>query len=116
MLPKIVARLRTSTTIKNVIKFGAATPAAPYVVVKLETVPMGRGIRIIAHRKAGEDSQLEEYIFDELSTLIVGWSADDRFKNHFTVMDTGEWGEIVTTNDDATISMERLLYVPFMTS
>lgn len=115
MLPKIVAKLNKGS-IKNVVPFGVASAAKPYVVVKPESRDGMRLFRIIAHMIPGQQSALEEYVFNEISELIVGWSSDDRFGNHFTIMDTGEWTDLVTTNDDSTISMERLLYVPFMTS
>lgn len=115
MLPKIVKRLKTGS-VKNVVPYGKKTPAAPYDVVRLETLEMGRGIRVIAHRTPEDDIALENYVFDELSTLLSGFTDADRFGNRFTVLDSGEWTEVVTGNDDGTISMERLFYVPFMTS
>ena len=114
MLPKIVAQLKTGI-IKNVVPFSAALPSSPYVVVKPEYLPYGRGFRVIAHADKGSNIALENYIMDEVITLLHNFTAKDRFGNNFTVKDTGEWTDVAAVSDDSTISMERLFYAPMLT-
>jgi len=111
LLPKVVARLKTGS-IKNVVPFGSDLPAAPYVVVKPESGPVGRLLRIIAHRAQGEQLKLEDYVFGELSTLLSGFESTDRHGNLFKVRSTEEWIDVAAVSDDSTISMERVFYVP----
>lgn len=111
MLPKIVARLKTGT-IKNVVPFGSKLLSAPYVVVKPEIGIGGRIFRIICHRIPGEQMQIEDYIFDELSDLLTNFKSKDRYENTFKILATEDWSDITTENDDGTISMERLFFVP----
>ena len=112
MLDRIVAQLRKGS-IKNVVKFGVkAMPSAPYAVVRPETLPYGRGIRIIAHDLKGTNTNLENYILDEVLDLLDGFTDKDRFGNRFTIKDTGEVAEVAAVSDDSTISMERLFYAP----
>jgi hypothetical protein len=114
MLPKIVAQLKTGS-IKNVVPFSSALPSAPYVVVKPEALPYGRGFRVIAHASKGSNIVLENYTMDEVITLLHDFSSTDRFGNHFTIKDTGEWTDVAAVSDDSTISMERLFYAPMLT-
>jgi hypothetical protein len=114
MLLKIVAQLKNGS-IKNVVPFGSALPAAPYVVVKPEKLPYGRGFRIIAHAAKGGNILLENYAMDEVITLLHDFTESDRFGNRFTVKDTGEWTDVAAISDDSTISMERLFYAPMLT-
>jgi hypothetical protein len=112
MLAKIVAALKNGS-IKNVVPFGYPLPSSPYVVVKLEYNPIGRMIRVIAHMSQGDQLELEDYIFKESSDLLSGFESTDRYGNTFHIYDYGEWSEVVANNDDSTISMERIFYVPF---
>ena len=111
MLPKIVAQLKTGS-IKAVVVFGSASTAKPYVVVKPEARDGMRVIRVIVHYAPGNQSALENYVFNECSNLLKNFTETDRHGNRFIVRDLSEWTDVVTTNDDATISMERLFYVP----
>jgi hypothetical protein len=111
MIDKVVAQLKTGT-IKNVIPFGFQTPNAPYVCVKPESVPMGRAFRCIVHVKPDYVLDMENYLFNELSTLLKDWRTTDRHGNTVTVKDGDEYTDIVAVNDDSTISMERVFYVP----
>ena len=115
MITKIVEKLKTGT-VKNVIPFGWSLPAAPYVVVKMERDSLGRGIayRIIAHFKPGQNIFLEDYVMNELMTLLDGYAAITRHGTYQELESTGEWGALVTDNDDSTISMERVFLVPGM--
>ena len=118
MLTKIIAQLKTGS-IKNVVPFGKNLPAAPYVVVRMEKHIAGRGIRVIAHVTKGETGadviQLDNYIMDEVITLLHDFTNTDRFGNRFNVRDTGEWTDVGPESDDSTISMERLFYAPMLT-
>lgn len=114
MLTKIIAQLKTGN-IKNVVAFGVATmPSTPYVVVKPAMDPLGRGrlIQIFAHFAPGSNLFLEDYIVDELPTLLKDFHASTRHGNTQQVQDLYEYEEVVTENDDKSISMKRTFLVP----
>jgi hypothetical protein len=115
LLTKIIERLQTGS-ISTVFKFGDANNGggSEYVCLKTEVNPIGRGIRVIAHRNIGESKQLELYIFNELPDLLSNWSYTDEYGNYVTVKDAKEYTDIVADNDDSTISMERLFYIPLI--
>lgn len=115
MLTKIMERLRTGS-IGNVFRFGDVdTPTgSPYVIVKPETNPIGRTFRIIAHFDKGFGRDLDLYIFNELPDLLSNYSYTDEYGNYVTVKDAKEYTDIITDNDDSTISMERLFYIPLI--
>jgi hypothetical protein len=122
MLTKIIERLQTGS-ISSVIPFGVSQlPSSPYACLKPETYPIGRGFRIIAHYDLGNTVEennenrkaLELYIFNELPDLLSNWSYTDEYGNYVTVKDAKEYTDIVAGNDDSTISMERLFYIPLI--
>jgi hypothetical protein len=98
------------------VEFGEATlPAPPYVVVKQEPDGGGRGtaFRIIVHFAAGQQKALKSFARLVIGTALDGFAAISSTGmynklNH----DTNEMiGTIVATNDDQTISTERLYYM-----
>ncbi len=114
MFTVIVARLKTGS-IPDVVAFGTSTlPAPPYVVVKPERDALGRGrvFRIIAHAEPDQQVFLQDYVFEELSTLLDGYTAETRLGNRNQVLSEQEWTDIIGNNDDGTISMERVFLVP----
>lgn len=114
MLAKIVERLKTGA-IKNVVPYGTASlPAPPYIVVRPEEDALGRGrlMRVFIHMIPGQQIFLEDYAFNTVPTLLDDYDADDRHGNYNEVLATPEYGDIVTNNDDGTISMERRFLVP----
>lgn len=113
MLTKIIERLQTGS-ISNVVKFGEQLPYSPYVCVKPEVNPIGRQFRIIVHFDLGNDDLLDLYIFNELPELLSNWSYTDQYGNYVTVKDAKEYTDIVADNDDSTISMERVFYIPLI--
>lgn len=114
MLTNIKDRLRNDGSIPNVVLFGEPLPSSPYVCLKPETHPCGRQIRVIAHMDLGKNKDLELYIFDELPALLSNWSYIDEYGNYVTIKDAKEYTDIITDNDDSTISMERLFYIPLI--
>lgn len=114
MFTKIVARLKTGS-IPDVVPFGTSTlPAPPYVVVKPERDALGRGriFRIVAHAAPDQQVFLQDYIFEELSTLLDGYTTDSRLGNRNQVLSEEDWMDLIGNNDDGTISMERTFLVP----
>lgn len=111
MTTAIVSRLKTGTQ-PRVVPYGFALPSAPYVVVKPESGPgETRMFRIIPHFLQGQNIFLEDYVFDELTTLLSNWEAVDRNGNRATIEPTDEYSDIIE-NDDSTISMERVFLIP----
>ena len=112
MITRFVERLKTGT-VKNVVPFGVSTmPSPPYVVVKPESAQNGRNFRIIPHFGVGQNILLENYVFNELSTLLKNFVTTDRNGNNVKIKDAEEYTDIVCENDDSTISMERVFYIP----
>jgi hypothetical protein len=120
LLTKIIERLQTGS-ITNVFAFGFfQNVSSPYVCLKPEIYPSGRGLRVITHYDLGNTVEennanrcaLENYIFNELSMLLKDYEYTDANGNYVEVKDAGEYTDIVADNDDSTISMERLFYLP----
>jgi hypothetical protein len=117
MIKPILTQLKTGS-IKNVVQFGVDTlPAPPYVVVRRERDPGDRGFlfRVIAHFQPNQQAWLEDYIFNEVITLLDNFSGETRHGNDNEVFTTVDWTDIITNNDDGTISMERVFLVPSRT-
>lgn len=114
MITKIVEQLKTGS-IKNVFPFGYLTdmPEPPYIIVKPEAVQDLRNFRIFVHYPPGHITDIEDYIFNELSDLLKNFQAVDRHGNTVKVFDNESYTDLVTDNDDNTISMERTFYIPF---
>lgn len=123
MIAEIIARLKTGS-ITNVIPFGSATPSTvPYIVVKPETNNKGRGVRIILHYKQGANmyvsggityTPMDDYIYNELPSLLSEWTMANNHGESMTVHDTGEITDITAVSDDNTIAMERLFYISML--
>lgn len=113
MLTAIVAKLKTGQ-ITNVVPYGVKTlPAPPYIVVKTETAPGNqRRFRVIVHMQPGQQTFLEDYVFNAVSVLLKSYEDDGRHGNHFQLDEGLEYNDIVANNDDGTISMERVYYAP----
>ena len=123
MILEIVEQLKTGD-LTNVIPFGQSVPdAAPYVVVKPESHPSGRGIRIIVCYPVGTAlskisgvirTPQDDYVYTELPTLLSGFEFVNNHGETMSVVDTGEIVDVGVVNDDNTISMERLFYIPLL--
>ncbi|MDD3388208.1 MAG: hypothetical protein PHU58_07050 [Prevotella sp.] len=114
MLINIINQLKTGK-IKNVVAYGAgALPATPYVVVRIQKDPLERGrlIRLFVHFAPGSNIFLEDYVLDDLSTLLNGFTFQTRHGNTQKVEFIDDYGEVVPDNDDKSISMERSFLVP----
>ena len=123
MIAEIITRLKTGS-IKNIIPFGSATPSTvPYIVVKPETNNKGRGVRIILHYKQGANmyvsggvtyTPMDDYIYNELPSLLSEWTMANNHGESITVHDTGEITDITAVSDDNTVAMERLFYISML--
>ncbi len=122
MIAEIVVQLKTGT-ISKVVPYGSDLPEPPYVVVKPEAYPAGRGIRIIAHYKKGTTTlmhggviytPLDDYIYTEVHNLLSEFEFTNNHGEHMTVKDTGEITELTPVSDDNTVSMERLFFIPLL--
>ena len=89
-------------------------PGTPYVVVKPAMDPRGRGriTQIFALFAPGSNLFLEDYIVDELPTLLKDFQASTRHGKTQQGQDLYEYEDIVTENDDTSISMKRTFLVP----
>jgi hypothetical protein len=114
MLTKIVEQLKTGN-ITNVIPYGSIPiPSAPYVVVKPELDILGRGrsFRIIVHMLPGQQIFLDDYVNGELETLLYDFAATTRNGNYNQLYREPIDSDISISNDDGTISMERVFMMP----
>lgn len=119
MIAEIVEALNSAYPSVTAVAFGAAElPRAPYVVVKPESdiAERGRGYRIIAHFLPGQQLFLEDYIRGSVGAVLDNFSATNRHGNlNQLYYDAGAVpAEIITGNDDGTISMERVYWMPDM--
>jgi len=114
MITRIIEKLKTGK-IKNVVPYGThPLPAAPYVVVRAEADGLGRGkiYRIFAHFLPGQICDLEDYIFNDLTLLLRNFEALSRHGNRNKLWTEQDYSDIITNNDDGTISMERRYLMP----
>jgi len=114
IVASVVERLQTGA-ITRVVQYGTSVlPAAPYVVVRpqRDAIRGGRVLAVIPHFAADQQKFLEDYTFNKLSDLLVDFSGVTAEGVHFRVYGTQEWTDIITGNDDDTISMERLFLIP----
>lgn len=113
MLAAVITKLKTGS-ISNVVPYGSARPAPPYVVVRPEQDPLNRGrvFRIIAHYNPGQQAWLEDYIFNEVKNLLDNYTAETRHENDNQLLTEDEYNDIIVDNDDGTISMERRFLMP----
>jgi len=113
---KIIEQLNTGT-ITNNYRFGQPFgPATPYNVVRKEIDGFGRGVifRIFTHYEPGQDLFLDDYADNELIELLDGFGATDRHGNYniLQLLRDQDGQDIITNNDDGTISKERRFLMP----
>lgn len=116
MLYKVIAKLKTGKY-PRVVAYGVEQlPEPPYVVVKPERDPVGRGrvFRIIAHFMPGQHIFLENYVRNDLDELLSDFMTTTRYGNHNTLLIENDYTDIIVDNDDKTISMERVFLMPSM--
>lgn len=119
MIKEIETQLKTGS-IGNAVVFGYPLPSPPYIVVKPETYITGRGVRIVVHYAKGQQlytksgvnyTPLDDYIYDELPSLLSEFSFINNHGETMTVHDTGEITDVSAVSDDNTVSMDRLFYI-----
>jgi hypothetical protein len=113
MITAVVARLKTGR-ISNVVPFGTHDmPGAPYVVVRMISEPgVGRQVVVFPHMLPDQNTFLEDYTFNDLALLLSDFRGVSRHGSRFKLTAMQDWQEIVTNNDDGTISMERRFLAP----
>ena len=118
MITKIVAALRNNAPQNMAVcMFGdGKAPGSPYVVVKQESDIGGRGTayRIIAHFLPGQQLYLEDYIRDTVAEALDDLEIADRHGN-LNKLYNDEFDnlpQLTISNDDGTISMDRVYYMP----
>ena len=99
---------------------GIENPSTPYVVLWQESdtpQTLSRSInnfRVAAHFEQGFIDDLDNYVRYELTDLFYGVELTDTVDDITVEVDpTEEISQPTTENDDRTISMDRLLTVPF---
>lgn len=116
MLAKIKEQLETGK-INRVVIFGQdVRPEPPYIVIKPERDPIGRGrtIRIIIHVIPGQQLFLDDYARNDIENLLYGFKGLSRHNNYNKLLTENDYTDIITENDDKTISMERVFLLPSM--
>jgi hypothetical protein len=113
MITAIVRQLKTGR-ITNVVPYGTRVlPATPYIVVRMEAITgTGRQVAVFVHMEPDQQTDLEDYIFNDLSILLSDFRAVSRHGNRNKLTAEQDWQEIVTNNDDGSISMERRFLLP----
>ena len=114
MLTKIIDRLKQGT-VNRVVAYGVEQlPEPPYIVVRPERNPIGNGrnYRIIVHFLPGQQTFLEDYARNNVFDLLDNYKTNSRHGNYNQVLTEDDWSDIITNNDDGTISMERVFLVP----
>jgi hypothetical protein len=87
----------------TVVEFGASdVPKTPYVVVKQES----GSFRVIGHVAPGQQSALRELVRKDFQDALFDISIGSGFRLMLDPLATPE--PIINTNDDGSISQERL--------
>lgn len=114
MITAIVAKLKEGK-VKNVVALGQATklPAPPYIVVREENDPLGRGdiYRVIIHGPIGTIVLLKEYMA-EVQSLLNDFEGTTHLGNKQRICAEGPVRGIIEGNDDGTIAIERTYLCP----
>jgi hypothetical protein len=118
MLLAIINQLKTGTITKVIAKGGASVnPPAPYVVVwedtgteQLKDRNIG-GYFVSVHYPKGYILTLDEYIKNEVLTLLHEVLLTDSVGNKNRLLSTGQISPVIDTNDDGTISRDRLFTI-----
>lgn len=120
MIDKIIERI-TAYSLSvgkpvSCVEFGSGQlPAPPYVVVRQERDQGGAGsaFRITTHFLPGQQKLLRNFNRQIIGEALDGFKATSEAGNYNTL--SQDWdslpGPIVATNDDQTISLERLYYM-----
>ncbi len=118
MIDKIVERIISYTTSVNMpvncVEFGDKLPAPPYVVVKEEQDPIGRGMqfRIISHFAPNMKKLLRNFNRATIGEALDDFKATDDDGNYnYLNKDSDSFSGLIVTNDDGTISSERIYYM-----
>jgi hypothetical protein len=115
MLTEIENRLKTGS-VKNVTYFGSGLQfQPPYVVIKQENDPVGRGIlfRIIAHFQGLQIDWLDDYLEVEVMALLNNWeTVTSKGNSNYLMAD--DYVNVIVTSDDLTISKEMVFLMPNM--
>ena len=90
----------------SVIEFGSSSnPSAPYVVVRQE----GGVFRVNTHFLPGQESALRLYVRKDLQNALYAKTLDDSGSKFRLFCQPDDLpGLIINSNDDGTISQERL--------
>lgn len=117
MINKIIDALNTEQPAVKAVQYGQDIKNnSAYCVVKQENEAAGRGtaFRIIAHFPPGTMDDLNDYIRETVSNALDGFIAASRHGNYNRLYyeESGQMPELILHNDDGTISMERVYYMP----
>ena len=121
MINSLIEKLQTGS-IKTVLLFGDTDkfPKPPYVVVKPET-GVGEGtrqFRIIVHHQIGKGDILSDYIFKELTELLIynegnGGKVFISDAGKFWRLQSAGYNDVMMDTSENTIFMERIFVMPF---
>lgn len=120
MIKAIIEQLKTGS-ITNVVPRGqnVANPEKPYVVVwqaePAQQIGSENGLDeyvVNVHFPKGYVNQVDDYILKETYTLLHDKILITRDSRKVKIESTSRIGQLVTTNDDGTISKERVFITP----
>lgn len=120
MIEKIIEQITAYSLSVNrpvtCVEFGGGNlPKPPYVVVRQEKDSGGAGtaFRITSHFQPGQQALLRSYNRQTIGEALDGFKSVNNSGNYNELKQ--DWdslsGPIVATNDDKTISLERLYYM-----
>lgn len=109
MLDKIVEYLVSNGV--NAVQFGGDLIAPPYVCVKGERLPNGRGVRFIYHGAKGAMIEIEDGL-RKVCSLVTEKQFTSRSGSVNQLGRMIEFTDVAVASDDNTISMEALFLMP----
>ena len=121
MINAIITQLKTGS-ITEVITRGegeyAKNPSIPYIVV-YDAVPISSvdgqivaGVYVDVHHRPGTLDIIDDYLDEEVVTLLHKVFLTDSKGNTFRLHDNDDKSILIDTNDDGTISKSKLFLAP----
>ncbi|NIU83400.1 MAG: hypothetical protein GWN64_07955 [Candidatus Thorarchaeota archaeon] len=114
MITAIITQLKTGSVSNVVAKFDGKVNLVPPYVVVWEDIRSGRlsGVYVAYHNVPGTSDLVDDYMTEEVLTLLDKVILTDASGNKFRLEDTNEVSQLVEDNDDHTISKDRLFLLP----
>ena len=116
-LGNAILRILKGSSIPNVVFFSDedVNQEPPYVIVRPSNGILDgtRRYRIMVYHQKGFADVLEDYVFNELDSLLLSGYIEDEDGARYKLYPSG-YADIVSLSEDNVYFMERIYYTPFL--